>query len=178
LAILTIDPPIRVPPEEESLEMRGYQLPFAKFLCRAVPLAALALWAAACSPGSKVPADVANVPTCSVPPDTVKGWFKSGSIKLDGEVTPADSIAFTDNPNCDFYVWTERMFLWLTSPAPASYGGGGRIFASPAFFDVSPEGPGHVRTLIAHKVGPRLDRCHPLPPNRHPPPNRRHRRAA
>jgi hypothetical protein len=134
--------------------MRGYQRPFAKFLCKAAPLAALALWAAACTPGSRVPSDVANVPTCSVPPDTVKGWFKLGSVTLDGEVTPADSILFTNHPNCDFYVWTERMFLWLTSPAPASYGGGGgRIFASPAFFDVSPEGPGQVRTLIAHKVG-------------------------
>ncbi|HEX3129511.1 MAG TPA: hypothetical protein VH394_19395 [Thermoanaerobaculia bacterium] len=134
--------------------MPGHQLPFAKVLSRIFPLTVLALWAAACSHGSQVPSDVANVTTCSVPSATVASWFKSGSVTLDGEVTPADSINFTNHPNCDFHVWSERMFLWLTSPTPPSYGGGGgRIFASPAFFDVSPEGPGQVRTLIAHKVG-------------------------
>jgi len=139
--------------------MRDYQIPFRRFSRQTVPLLLLALWAAACSsPGSKVPTDVANVATCSVPPATVATWFKSGSVTLNGEVTPADSINFTDIPNCDFYVWSERMFLWLTSPTPPSYGGGGgRIFASPAFFDVSPEGPGHVRKLIAHKVGLPMD---------------------
>lgn len=115
-------------------------------------LALLAL--AACSPGSKVPSDVANVPTCSVPPATVATWFKSGAVSLDGEVTPADSANFTNHPNCDFYVWSERMFLWVTSPTPPNYGGGGgRIFASGAFFDVSPADASQHRTLIPHKTG-------------------------
>ncbi|HEY0760807.1 MAG TPA: hypothetical protein VGD61_00410 [Pyrinomonadaceae bacterium] len=45
------------------------------------------------------------------------------------------------------------MFLWLTSPTPSSYGGGGRpIFDSPVFYDVSPPVAG-VRTFIPHTVG-------------------------
>ncbi len=78
------------------------------------------------------------------------GWFESGSPALDGVVKPADS---TQNltPNCPFYKWAEQMFLWLNSPAPASYGGGGgRIFASPAFFGVSPAAADGSRTFIPH----------------------------
>jgi hypothetical protein len=122
---------------------------------RAVGVALAIAAVAGCAPnGSQVPTDVVNVPTCSVPPATVATWFKSGSISKDGEVTPADSVNFTNHPNCDFYVWSERMFLWLTSPAPANYGGGGgRIFASPAFFDVSPAA-NDLRTLIPHRGTP------------------------
>lgn len=129
-------------------------LSLVKVFSKTVPLCALALWAAACTHGSQVPADVAEMPDCSLPPATVAGWFKSGSVSLDGEVTPADSVNFVEGLNCSFFVWSERMFLWLTSPTPPKYGGGGgRIFASPVFFDVSPEGMGHVRTLISHRVG-------------------------
>ena len=120
----------------------------------ATAIAAVLITAAGCTTGgSKVPTDVASVPTCSVPSTTFAGWFKSGSVTKDGEVTPADSANFTNIPNCDFYVWSERMFLWLTSPTPATYGGGGgRIFASPAFFDVSPADASDQRTLIAHSA--------------------------
>ncbi len=46
------------------------------------------------------------------------------------------------------------MFLWLTSPAPPSYGGGGgRIFASPQFFTVTPADANGKRTLIANEAG-------------------------
>jgi len=127
----------------------------ARPAAKALLLAAVSLLSASCGPsGSQVPADVANAGTCTISAATMATWFKSGSITLDGEVTPADSINFPDHPNCDFYVWSERMFLWLTSPTPPSYGGGGgRIFASPAFFDVSPEDSAHHRTLIAHHAG-------------------------
>src|ERR1700741_2384692 len=101
--------------------------------------------------------------TCTVskgvqPPKTdtaeFAGWFHSGTAALNGVVDPADSVAFPNNPNCSFYQWSQRMFLWLTSPAPASYGGGGgRIFASPAFFTVSPEDSMGVRTLIPNAAG-------------------------
>lgn len=77
--------------------------------------------------------------TCTVPAATFKTWFASGTPTLNGVVNPADSVTFNPNSNCTFYQWSEQMFLWMTSPAPANYGGGGgRIFDSPTFFDVSP----------------------------------------
>lgn len=44
------------------------------------------------------------------------------------------------------------MFLWLTSPAPSIYGGGGIILDSPTFYDVSPP-VNNVRTLLPHTLG-------------------------
>jgi hypothetical protein len=108
----------------------------------------LAALVAGCSPGSQVPSDVAAVPGCTVAQADFATWFKTGSPTLNGEVTPADSIGFGDHPNCDFYVWSERMFLWAMSPPPPSYGGGERIFASPIFFDVSPADANNQRSLI------------------------------
>src|SRR5476649_428900 len=78
-------------------------------------------------------------------------WFDSGSVAANGVVKPANSVVFPDTPNCSFYQWSYQMFLWATSPAPLTYGGGGgRIFDSPAFFDVSPMDASQNRTLIAH----------------------------
>jgi hypothetical protein len=78
-------------------------------------------------------------------------WFESGTVTANGVVKPADSLNFPDNPNCSFYQWSYQMFLWATSPAPLSYGGGGgRIFESPAFFDVSPLDADLNRTFIPH----------------------------
>jgi hypothetical protein len=49
------------------------------------------------------------------------------------------------------------MFLWLTSPKPPIYGGGGsHIFESSSFFDVSPpdpNDPNQARTFIPHSTG-------------------------
>lgn len=92
-------------------------------------------------------------PTCTVSSPVFAGWFESGSVSLNGAVKPADSVAFSNSPNCDFYQWSEQMFLWLNSPAPRSYGGGDRIFDSPAFYDVSPPDSSGNRTLIAHVAG-------------------------
>ncbi|HEX9365529.1 MAG TPA: hypothetical protein VF921_02820, partial [Vicinamibacterales bacterium] len=80
-------------------------------------------------------------------------WFESGVPALNGVVKPADSVAFPAVPNCDFYSWSRQMFLWLTSPAPARYGGGSRIFNSPTFFDVSPPDANNVRTFSQHEPG-------------------------
>ena len=41
------------------------------------------------------------------------------------------------------------MFLWLTSPSISKDGGKGFVFASPAFFNVSPQDKEKKRTLIA-----------------------------
>lgn len=93
-------------------------------------------------------------PTCTVAAPVFASWFKSGSVTVDGEVNPANSVTFPDIPNCSFYQWSEQMFLWLTSPTPATYGGGGgRIFDSPVFFDVSGLDANGQRVYIPHRAG-------------------------
>jgi hypothetical protein len=95
------------------------------------------------------------VQTCTVTPALFASWFDSGSVSLNGTVKPANSVTFPGNVanNCNFYRWSEQMFLWLTSPTPPTYGGGGgHIFDSPVFFDVSPP-VGGVRTFIPHTPG-------------------------
>lgn len=92
--------------------------------------------------------------TCSFTATEFAGLFKSGSVTLNGEVMPADGTTFSNTPNCDFYKWSEQMFLWLTSPTPPSYGGGGgRIFISPAFFGVSPPDANGERTFVKNVPG-------------------------
>jgi hypothetical protein len=93
--------------------------------------------------------------TCTVTPALFASWFDAGSVSLNGSVKPANSVTFPGNVanNCNFYRWSEQMFLWLTSPTPRTYGGGGgHIFDSPVFFDVSPA-VGGVRTFIPHSAG-------------------------
>jgi hypothetical protein len=102
--------------------------------------------------GQVIPNDAQS--TCTVPSATFATWFQGGTPTLDGVVNPANGITFPNTPNCSFYQWAKQMFLWLTSPAPATYGGGGgRIFDSPAFFDVSPPDASGNRTLIPHTTG-------------------------
>lgn len=82
-------------------------------------------------------------------------WFQSGAFAVNGVVKPADSLNFPNNPNCSFYQWAYQMFLWLTSPAPPTYcGGGAHVFDSTAFFDVSPPDPSGNRTFLAHACSP------------------------
>jgi hypothetical protein len=57
-----------------------------------------------------------NDPTCNVDGATVDEWF-GGRVKEDGAASPANSVKFQESNNCDFYRWSERMFLGLTSPA-------------------------------------------------------------
>jgi len=99
-----------------------------------------------------IPADAQ--PTCTVTQAQFNLWFASSPPQPNGVVNPADSIGFSNNPNCDFYKWSKQMFLWLTSPAPVTYGGGGgRILDSPTFYDVSPPDASSQRTLIPHVQG-------------------------
>src|SRR6266446_5604888 len=127
----------------------------ARNLNRAVGLMlmAVALIRTSSATAQSLPGDAQ--PTCTVSSATFASWFESGSPSLNGVVKPADSVAFTNPPqNCAFYLWSEQMFLWLTSPAPKTYGGGGgRIFDSPAFFDVSPPDQNGGRTFIPHEPG-------------------------
>ncbi|MGD0960161.1 MAG: hypothetical protein ABSB19_10165 [Methylomonas sp.] len=95
-----------------------------------------------------VPTDAS--PTCTVPAATFKTWFNSGAVTLNGAVNPANSVTFPNTPNCSFYQWSEQMFLWLTSPTISSYGGSGRIFDSPVFYDVSPLNASGKRSFLPH----------------------------
>ncbi|QJU59551.1 hypothetical protein HL653_18915 [Sphingomonas sp. AP4-R1] len=94
-------------------------------------------------------------PTCPISPATFAAMFESGTVTLNGTVKPADSTQVLQ-PNCGFFVWSEQMFLWLTSPAPTRYGGGGggRIMFSPSFYTVSPEDSSGRRSFIPNN--PRL----------------------
>lgn len=73
---------------------------------------------------------------CPIPAQNFKAWF-GGNVTINGAVNPANSITFPNGGDCDFYAWSEQMFLWLTSPAPKTYGGGGFVFSSPVFYNVS-----------------------------------------
>jgi len=98
-----------------------------------------------------LPSDASDA--CPLSAATFNTWFHSGSVTLDGAVDPANSL---NNliPNCGFYQWSEQMFMWLTSPTPPSYGGGGgRIFDSTPFFDVSPPDANGIRTFLPHSAG-------------------------
>jgi hypothetical protein len=100
---------------------------------------------------SPLPSDPQN--TCPLSLTTFEGWFQSHTVTLNGVVNPANSLVNL-TPNCGFYQWGQQMFLWLTSPAPTEYGGGGgRIFDSPVFYDVSPLNASGQRTLIPHEAG-------------------------
>jgi hypothetical protein len=63
-------------------------------------------------------------------------------------VDPANSIILNTNNNCNFYKWSEQMFLWLTSPASPPYQGG-RVFDSNVFYQVNGS------TLMAQSPFPR-----------------------
>jgi hypothetical protein len=83
---------------------------------------------------------------CSVAKKDFDVWLKNGRLQ------PADSVNFPDGEvegNCDFYKWSEQMFLWLTSPDPASKNGG-RIIDSAEFYDVSLPDAYDKRTFLPH----------------------------
>ena len=100
-------------------------------------------------------------PTCVVASTTFASWFKpippatTGAVTLNGVVNPANGVTFPNIPNCSFYQWAMQDFLWLTSPAPPEYGGGGGLIVdSPTFYDVSPpSGADGKRTLLPHTAG-------------------------
>jgi len=51
---------------------------------------------------------------------------------------------------CNFHKLAERMFLWLTSPAPGDYGSFLYVFDTPAFYQVSPVGAQNQRLLTVN----------------------------
>ncbi|HEV2483214.1 MAG TPA: hypothetical protein VGS79_26295, partial [Puia sp.] len=109
------------------------------------------------NPPVEVPTDASS--TCSpLSASTLAAMFQSGTIIKDGIVNAPNSLGFTgdqDDPPqaCPFYQWAEQGFLWVTSPAPAIYGGNRRVFESPIFYDVTPPDINGNRTLIPHSAG-------------------------
>ena len=87
-------------------------------------------------------------PLCDLSDKDFATWFKSGKVTENGEVTPANSVDFIHDNNCDFYKWSERMFLWMTSKDSTN----NAVFESPEFYTVSPKTDGR-RDLIANKPG-------------------------
>jgi hypothetical protein len=76
-----------------------------------------ALGAGRMAAAQSVPTDASG--GCPIPPTTVATFFETGTVSLNGVAKPADStVSLT--PNCGFFQWSEQMFLWLTSPAPAT----------------------------------------------------------
>ena len=89
-------------------------------------------------------------PTCTFESGEFAGWFATGVVTVNGVVNPADSLTFRpslhvppNDPDCNFYKWSEQMFLWVTSPADH----GERVFHSPEFYGISAAAPDGTRTL-------------------------------
>ena len=97
-----------------------------------------------------LPQDV--LPTCTISPDSFNAWFAGRKATENGAVTPANSVTFQHNDNCDFYQWAERMFLWMTSPASGTYGSGGTVLESSLFYTVIVDSAGG-RHLMPHLPG-------------------------
>lgn len=101
-----------------------------------------------------LPTDAGSSCATSLTSTEFNSWFDSGAVSLNGSVKPANSVLFPDTPNCSFYKWSEQMFLWLTSPAPPRYGGGGGlVMNTPAFFDVSLPDSSGQRHFVPHTAG-------------------------
>ncbi len=99
----------------------------------------------------RLPQDVAT--TCTVSPETFNSWFTGGKAIENGKVMAANSVTFPDKVNCDFYQWSEQMFLWLLSPAKGtSYAPGNTVMEDTVFYDVSEEIDGN-RTMTRHNPG-------------------------
>ena len=92
-------------------------------------------------------------PTCVASSQLFNSWFVSGSASLNGVVNPANSIAFQPANNCNFYLWSHQMLLWLLSPAPSGYGGSGRVFDSDVFYDVT-TAVNNKRYFVPHFIFP------------------------
>jgi hypothetical protein len=80
-------------------------------------------------------------PSCVASPELFQTWFQDGFAGFNGAAKPADSLAFKPTNNCNFYLWSQQMLLWLLGPGPSEYGGSGRVFDSSIFFDVSQPAP-------------------------------------
>lgn len=136
---------------QDILESFSFRRNTGPSMMAAVGLVSLVL-VVGCPPPTPPPVPTDAVDACPLSAATFAGWFQSGSVSLNGVVNPANSLNNLA-PDCGFYEWSEQMFMWLNSPAPAPYGGGAHIFDSQAFFDVSPPDGSGNRTFLPHTPG-------------------------
>jgi hypothetical protein len=95
--------------------------------------------------------------SCTVTPTEFSTWFTGGTISENGHVMPANSVTFPHQNNCDFYKWSQQMFLWITSPVTSgTYTNGNTVMESATFYTVTPEDANEQRLLIPHKPGTKL----------------------
>ncbi len=101
-----------------------------------------------------LPQDVLDC--CGVSEVDFAKWFADGKVTEGGFVNPANSILFSDDNNCNFYKWSEQMFLWLTSNGQ-KYNGGSTVLESPVFYVVSSPDSNKLRELTPYKPDDLLD---------------------
>lgn len=95
---------------------------------------------------SVFPSDVMQ--SCPMNPDSFNTWFASGKVSENGLVNHANSLTFIHDSNCNFYRWSQQMFLWVTSPYEKR-----SVMESSVFYTVTPvDSTGH-RELIPHVEG-------------------------
>jgi hypothetical protein len=99
---------------------------------------------------SKLPTDVLQ--SCTVSSSDFNSWFASDTVSENGAVNAANSVTASHINNCDFYKWSEQMFLWITSPNTSGSYSNGTVMESDSFYTVSTSVDG-VRTLIPHEKG-------------------------
>lgn len=80
-------------------------------------------------------------------------WFEARKASLDGSIKPPDGLSFQGGSDCNFYKWSEQMFLWLTSPAPPRYGENNIVMNTSAFFDISEQDSSGSRVFILRGAG-------------------------
>lgn len=78
-------------------------------------------------------AEEVEVPSCVLTATEFNSWFATGTATENGAVNNANSVDFVHNNNCDFYKWSEQMFLWITSST-----NGETVMESPTFYIISP----------------------------------------
>lgn len=95
---------------------------------------------------SILPSDAMQL--CPMNPDSFSTWFAGGKVSENGLVNHANSLTFVHDSNCNFYRWSQQMFLWVTSPYEKR-----SVMESSIFYTVSPvDSTGH-RELIPHTEG-------------------------
>lgn len=91
------------------------------------------------------------IQSCNLTSAEFNTWFSSGTASENGSVMNANSVKFAHNNNCDFYKWSEQMFLWITTSKDNE-----TVMESPVFYTISPKkitAAGTIREFIPHVKG-------------------------